>query len=262
MAQKKRPARAGRRKEKNYLRYLGIAALVLVIVAVLVLLGYFLIMCFQVKQIIVKENRYCSKEEIAAWIQEDEYSSNSLYMLWKYNRKGIEYPPSVEKVEVKLKSPEQVVITVHEKTFVGYIDYNEVFLYFDKDGIASLVTNETIEGAVFVEGLDMEPENIKLGERLPVTDPGMLDRVSSLFQMTGEYGLSPQKISCEKTGFTLHFGGVRAQIGSGGFSDKLAQIPPILEKMQELYPDQTGVLHLENYGASDDSIRFEPDPNG
>ena len=39
----------------------------------------------------------------------------------------------------------------------------------------------------------------------------------------------------------------------------MAQLPPVLSKMSELYADQTGTLHLENYNASDASIRFVPD---
>ena len=49
------------------------------------------------------------------------------------------------------------------------------------------------------------------------------------------------------------------QIGNSQFADRLAQVPPILEKLTELYADQTGVLHLENYDVSGSSIRFVPD---
>ena len=39
---------------------------------------------------------------------------------------------------------------------------------------------------------------------------------------------------------------------------EVAQIKPILEKLKEQYPDQAGVLHLENYEADSASINFTP----
>ncbi len=36
------------------------------------------------------------------------------------------------------------------------------------------------------------------------------------------------------------------------------QIPPILEKLTQLYPETAGTLHLENYDRDSESIRFVP----
>ena len=56
----------------------------------------------------------------------------------------------------------------------------------------------------------------------------------------------------------LYFGAVEVLIGNKEYEIRIAQIKPILEKLKEQYPDQAGVLHLENYEADSASINFTP----
>lgn len=222
-------------------------------------LGYLTIVLFEVEQIVVTGNQYCSEEEIIDWLKQDRYSDNSLYLLWKYNQNDVEQLPAVEEAKVGLKDLRTVVVQVKEKTFSGRVDYDGGFLYFDQDGKAALITDAVIEGVPYIEGMEISADKITLGKTLPDEGGQVYEKIKELIPLLEKQGLSPDKISCEGTDLTLHFGGVRVQIGSGKFSDRLAQVPPILEKMAELYPDQTGVLHLENYDASGSSIRFVPD---
>lgn len=225
----------------------------------LCLLGYLVIQLFETKEITVIGNQYCSEQEIKDWLLADEYSGNSLYILWKYNQNDVKQLPAVEETRVGLKSLGEVQVQVKEKEFSGRIDYNGVFLYFDREGIASLISDAVIEGVPYIEGMEIKPEEVLLGNVLPVTDGQIFEELKELMPLLEKQGLSPDKISCAGKDLTLHFGGVRVQIGSGQFADRLAQVPPILEKLTELYAGQTGVLHLENYDISGSSIRFVPD---
>lgn len=222
-------------------------------------LGFLAVSLFETKKITVTGNQYCSEQEIIDWLLADKYSGNSLYLLWKYNQNDVKQLPAIEETKIGLKSMEEVRVHVKEKTFSGRIDYQEAFLYFDRDGIASLVTDTLIEGVPYIEGIEISLEEVRLGKGLPVTDGQILEELESLMPLLEKQGLSPDKISCAGTDLTLHFGGVRVQIGNSQFADRLAQVPPILEKLAELYADQTGVLHLENYDVSGSSIRFVPD---
>ena len=56
----------------------------------------------------------------------------------------------------------------------------------------------------------------------------------------------------------IYFGIVEVLLGDRDYEVKLQQIPPILEKLAELYPETAGTLHLENYNADSDNIRFVP----
>lgn len=223
------------------------------------LLGYLAIQLFETKEVIVTGNQYCPEQEIIDWLMADESSANSLYILWKYNQNNIKQLPAIEETKVGLKGLGKIQVQVKEKEFSGRIDYNGVFLYFDQDGTASLITEAVIEGVPYIEGMEIKPEEVLLGTGLPVTDGQIFDELKELMPLLEKQGLSPDKISCAGTDLTLHFGGVRVQIGSSQFADRLAQVPPILEKLTELYSDQTGVLHLENYDISRSSIRFVPD---
>ncbi len=222
-------------------------------------LGYLVIVLFEVEQIIVTGNQYCPEEEIIEWLKQDKYSDNSLYLLWKYNQNNVEQLPAVEEARVGLKDLRTVVVQVKEKTFSGRVDYEGRLLYFDQDGKAALITDAVIEGVPYIEGMEVGAEKITLGKALPDEEGQVYEKIKEIIPLLEKQGLSPDKISCAGTDLTLHFGGVRVQIGSGKFSDRLAQVPPILEKMGELYADQTGVLHLENYDVSGSSIRFVPD---
>ena len=221
--------------------------------------GFLAIQLFETKKIIVTGNQYVSEQEIIDWLLADEHSGNSLYLLWKYNQNDVQQLPAVEETKVGLKNLVEVQVQVKEKSFSGRIDYNEAFLYFDQEGIASLITGTEIEGVPYIEGMEINPEEVLLGSVLPVTDGQIFEELKNLMPLLEKQDLSPDKISCAGADLTLHFGGVGVQIGSGQFADRLAQVPPILEKLAELYADQTGVLHLENYDVSGSSIRFVPD---
>ena len=221
--------------------------------------GFLAIQLFETKKITVTGNQYVSEQEIIDWLLADEHSGNSLYLLWKYNQNDVQQLPAVEETKVGLKNLVEVQVQVKEKSFSGRIDYNEAFLYFDQEGIASLITGTEIEGVPYIEGMEINPEEVLLGSVLPVTDGQIFEELKTLMPLLEKQELSPDRISCAGADLTLHFGGVRVQIGSGQFADRLAQVPPILEKLAELYADQTGVLHLENYDVSGSSIRFVPD---
>lgn len=250
---RRRTRRARRIRWKSIITMLGVIAL-------LAGLCYLTIVLFETKKIQVTGNQYSSAQEVQEWVQSDQYSSNTLYIMWKYNKDDIEQLPAVEKIRVKLKSPWEVTVQVTEKKFSGRVDFNGEYLYFDKNGIASLKSAEVIEGVPYIEGMELDTEKVELGKVLPVTDESVFEKISSVSVLLNEAALTPDKISCSGSDLTLHFGTVRIQMGSSDYADKLTQASAIMAKLNELYPGQAGVLHLENYTNSDSSVRFVPDP--
>ncbi len=247
-----------RRRKRRRVRWKAILRM-LIIMGLLALFCYLTAALFETRKIDVTGIQYSSSQDILDWVQSDKYSSNTLYIFWKYNQDDLEQLPAIEHTKVKLKSPWQVSIQVKEKKFSGRVDLNGEYLYFDENGVASLKTAEIIEGVPYIEGMELDIEKVKLGKTLPVTDKEVFERISSVAGLLQKSEQVPDKISCENNNLTLHFGNVRVQIGSADYADKLAQVTPIMGKIQELYPGQPGVLHLENYTAADSSIRFVPD---
>lgn len=252
MARKKRRKRR-RNRWRAVLRLLGV-------ITVLVIFCYLFVILFETKKINVTGNQYTSAEEVKEWVKSGKYSSNTLYILWKYNKEDVKQLPAVEKTKIKLKSPWEVNIQVTEKSFGGRVDVHGESVYFDKDGMACLKTADVIEGVPYIEGMEMDTDKVRLGKMLPVTDEKVFEAIHSITRLTNKAELTPDKISCDGSDLTLYFGVVRIQMGSGDFAKKLNQAAPILAKLQELYPGQAGTLHLENYENLDSYIRFVPDP--
>ena len=254
---KKKQSRKRKKNRRNvsgrvFLSILG----VIVICAGLV---YLETLIFKVKQIQVEGNTYTTQKEVEDWIRQNPYSSNTLYDLWYYNQEKRTQLPSVEKVKVSMVSPSKIRVSVTEKTLAGRIDCKNGYLYFDKDGIASLKSEEAIDGVTIVEGMQIDESKLEMGKQVPVDDKDVFKKLSQLSSLLTKNELAADKIICSGSDLTVVFGNVRVSLGSDSYEDKIPQIPPILQKLSEQYADQTGELHLENYQTSDATIRFVPD---
>lgn len=260
MAQRRRPDKYDVRKKKRRRRRLRKRILrVLCALAVLTFVICLIYTVFQAKKINVKGNQYTASQDVVDWMRKDRFSDNSLYLYFKYNRDDIEQLPAVESVKVKLKSPWVVEVQVHEKELVGGISFGAKFLYFDAEGIASLITSERLEGISYIEGVDIAEEKVQLGETIPVEDTWLYQQIKEFSSCLAELELKPDKIVYEDSGITLYLESIRVLVGKDAFEEKLQQIPPILEKMNEQYAGITGTLHLENFNAGNTTIRFVPD---
>lgn len=261
MAQKRRSDRGNiqkkKRRRKQFMKRMLSVLCVLVVLTFVISLIYTV---FQVKKINVKGNQYTASQDVVDWMKQDRFSDNSIYLYCKYNRDEIEQLPSIKSVDVKLKSPWIVEVQVHEKEFVGGIAYGAQYLYFDAEGIASLTTSEKIEGIPYVEGVDINEEKVQLGKTIPVEDTWLYQQIRELSSGLTELELEPERIVYEDAGITLYLGSNRVLIGNDEFEEKIQQIPPILEKLNEQYAGVTGTLHLENFDAGNTTIRFVPDP--
>ncbi|MBA4699272.1 MAG: FtsQ-type POTRA domain-containing protein [Ruminococcus sp.] len=243
------------RKKKRHGVFLGLLTFILGIAIII----FAFLLLFHIQKVEVKGNKYCTQNDIIGWLREDKYAVNSVYVWWKYNREGIEQLPVVESSKVVLKTPWTVQFKVKEKEITGYIDYKNQYLYFDKEGTAVLVTGEKLDGAAYLEGMDVDTSKVKLGEVLPVSDKKVFRGIVELSQLLVRYELTPDSITCVGGGLNLYFGSVEVLLGKTNYGDRIAQIPPILEKLSEQYPDSKGTLHLENYDVSDKAIRFVPE---
>lgn len=253
-AQKKR--RRKRRRRRFNWKWL---IFVLCIAALLGGLGYLETIIFQTKQIAVTGNVHTPEQDILDWMGSDKYAGNSLYVLWRYNREDVQLPPSVQSVRVTLKSPGKVQVQVKEKTLAGRIDYDGAFLYFDKDGTASLKSDDVIDGVTYIEGMEINAEKVKMGKKIPAADDKIFGQITELTALLRKNSLIPDRLTCSGSNLAVTFGAVQVMLGVGNYEEKIAQVPPVLQKLSEQYAGQAGVLHLENYQTSDTSIRFVPD---
>lgn len=262
------PQISGKRKERKKKGgsrsgvFLGALTFILGVVIV----AFAFLLLFHIQNIEVSGQEYAaeysSKNDIISWVQQDKYAVNSVYVWWKYNHTNANLPSWVESMKVKLVRPWSVKLIVTEKEIAGYIECGDRYLYFDKAGTAILKNANKITGVAYIEGLDVDESKVELGETLPVSNEDVFEQIVEVSRLMLKYSLTPDRIVCAGGAVTLYFGNVEVMLGKNNYEDRIAQIPPILEKLKEQYPDKAGTLHLENYETSDSTIRFVPKTEG
>lgn len=242
----------GQNKGKKRIKKRTILGAILIIMIACTVMIVFLLL-FQVRGIEVEGNRYLTTQEVADWMCQDDLSSNSVYLMWKYHFSDYELLPAIEEVKVGMKSPWTVKVTVKEKRIVGYIILGDDFVYFDKDGIVLAKTREWWDDVACIEGLSVK--EVKVFEELPVSKANK-KAFQQLLEMSAslkKYELKPERITCVGSEIYLYFGKVCVNVGDENLPDRIAQITPILEKLG----NKKGTLHLENYSENNTTSSFE-----
>ena len=159
-----------------------------------VLLGAlaFVQMQFHVENVSVEGNVHYTKEEIEEMVIKDRLSANSLYLSFKYRNKEIRNIPFIEKMSVRVDSPNSITIRVYEKTVAGYVEYMGRYMYFDREGIVVESSETRTSGVPQVTGIDFD--HVVLYEPLPVEDTAIFSEVLSITQMLSKYDIVTDKI--------------------------------------------------------------------
>ena len=247
--------RPSRRKRKRRGVLSGI--MILVFGIAIVVLAFWLL--FHIQKITVTGNEYCSTDEVKAWISEGKYSSNSVYVWWKYNFTDVAQLPLVDESEVSLKNPWTIQVKVYEKSIVGYLDLEGIHVYFDKSGTVIQETADVVEGIPCIEGIEVEKSDIVVHEKLKVSNQAVFNNIAEVYQAAQKAEVKADQLVAEGKNITLYFGNIVVALGNGGYEEKMAQIPPILSKLNEQYPGQGGTLHLEQYSEEKSAISFTPE---
>lgn len=235
----------GRRKKW---RGIFIAGFVVLSLAILIVL--FLIL-FQVRKINITGNSYVTEEQIVSWIQEDDYMSNSVYAWAKYKFTEPEQHPSLEAIEVNVKNPWTISVKVYEKTLVGFVYYDNHYVYFDHEGVVQEKSLVLHEGVPLIEGLPITGAVIY--EKLPIDEEKIFEVILETTQMLSKYEIVADRVLCIDSELYLYFGAVCVRVGNSNIENRVIQIPPILEKLE----GRKGILHLEKFKNSGDMISFE-----
>lgn len=209
-----------------------------------------ILILFYVQKIEVDGNEYCKDREIAAVVQNDKYSINTLYILAKYALGYGEQLPCLDSMKISLKTPWVIKVTVEEKPIVGYIYAGNEYAYFDKDGMIVYKGTTFIDGLPCIEGI--ETGDVSLYSIIESKDRGIFEEILETSQEVKKYELSTDKIVCKENKIYLYIGKICVSLGSSVSSEQIAQINPILEKLE----GKEGTLHLENFSEGSTTITF------
>lgn len=239
----------GERKPKKRKTHRLYAFIVIVLGVAIIALG--ILVLFYVQNIEVEGNEYCTDREIVNLVKSDKYSINTLYIVGKYALGKGETLPCLENISVRLSAPWALKVKVEEKQIVGYIKNEDVYAYFDKEGLVVSESTVMLEGLPCIEGIDLE--NIKLYEKLTTDDSRIFEEILETSQEVVKYGLDTDKIVCKNNKIYLYIGKIYVNLGSQVSSEQIAQVEPIMEKLD----GQEGTLHLENYSENSGTITFD-----
>lgn len=237
---------AKNRKKKSHRLY---AFFVLTLGIMIIVLSMLLL--FHIQKVEVKGNTYCTDTEIVELVKNDKFSNNSLYVLGKYRLGKGETLPCFENIKVSLKAPWSIRITVKEKQPVGYLVDGKDYVYFDKEGFVVEKGKIPINGVPLVEGIEVK--TMEEYQPLKSDSSRIFEKILKASQELKKQKLASDKIVCKKERIFLYIGNVCVSLGTHVTSEKIAQLPPILEKLE----GKSGTLHLENYSEDQETIPFD-----
>ena len=242
----KREGTKKKRKDKKHHAY---ALIVLILAAAIIILGAVLL--FYIQEVVVSGNEYCDSQEIVDCVQNDKMSKNSLYVLAKYSLGRGKKPECLDTLEVSMKNPWTLKITVKEKNMVGCVKSGKKYSYFDQNGLVVNVTEVKDSKIPIVSGVKIKKN--KLYSQIKTTNQTKFSEVVEACGESQRYGIHPEKIYVKDQQIYMDFGNVRACLGNQVSAEQIAQISPILKKLG----DKTGILHLESYSENNTTITFE-----
>lgn len=236
-----------RTKEKRAQR---LYALTVIILGIAIFVMGFIVL-FHIQKIEIKGTEYASKTEIVKWMQDGNFTSNSLYVLMQ-NKLGYKEPLGfMEEVKVSMKNPWTLKVTVKEKEMVGCFVSKDGYNYIDGQGVVVKKDTVSRQAIPVVEGLEME-EPI-LYETIRAKDERAKDIILDALRYAKDEELAPDRILSNDNGLTMVFGRVYVNLGIGNLENKILQISPILEKLS----GQEGTLHLEYFSDESTKISFK-----
>lgn len=238
------------RKVQKKRKYGLYALLVGLIAAAILALSVFLL--FHIQKIEVTGIEMLTQQEVSDWVKSDTMSGNSLYVLWKSKFRPDKLLPMMKSAEISMKNPWMIKVKIEEHKLLGGILYENEYAYFDEEGTVLKKQTESIPGIPLVEGLGVK--KVVLNHKVKAENRKVFSYVIQVGKVVEKWELSPEKIVFNGTEATLHFGTIAVNIGDENFDDRVAQITPILEKLQ----GKSGTVHLENFTMQSTLISFRP----
>ena len=95
-------------------------------------------------------------------------------------------------------------------------------------------------------------EEKKLYHQLKTADNKVFAHILDVTQLLKKEELKPDRILSDGKNVTLYFGAICVELGSGGYANKVVQLPAVLGKLE----GQTGILQMKYYNADSKYISF------
>ena len=244
------------RRDEDFIPHLQLKIRLIIalgIIVVLLSVVYFLLIHYEVRNVVVEGNKHYSSKEIQDMVMTGYLGDNSLYLSMKYKNKEISDIPFIETMDIIVTSNDTIKIMVYEKSLAGFVEYLGRYMYFDNDGVVIEAAKVPTKGIPQVIGLEFD--HIVLYEKLPVDNDAIFQDILTITKLLNKYNMICEKIQIDANyQITLGYGKVKVNIGKlENLEEKLMQLPYILPSLE----GESGTLDLQNYTSDKKSITFE-----
>lgn len=230
--------------------------IVFVLLLILLVVAYYVVTTqFVVTSVEVEGNEHYTSEQIEEMVLPGGILNNSLYLSLRYHDKEMRDVPFVESMDVEVISNHAIRIVVYEKALAGCVSYLGNYVYFDREGVVVESASELTDGVPEIKGLHFD--HIVLHEALPVADETVFSEILKVTQLMAKYEIVSDKIFfATDNEVILYFGDARVYLGDEtNIEQKIMQLSYILPSLE----GKSGVLHMENYSADTENLKFLPD---
>ena len=214
---------------------------------------------FKTEEVVVRGNKNYTSEEIKEILEFPENGGNTLLSCLRYRFFSTKDIPFIEDIKVTMEGSKKVCIEVSETRILACIKEGKKYYYFDDDGVVQEVLSEKRERLPVIEGVDVE--NLEQGEAISVNNRTVFKGMMNLSSLLLDHDIMTQKIEVDSEGsFMIYVDeAIRGGIGAPVYlEEKTAEMAMILKELETMKKteDIRGILHLENYDSTKNSIVF------
>lgn len=213
------------------------------------------VVVFQTRSLQIEGNKIVSDEVIKKEIRYYKSSGNSLILLLLNHKTDVSDNNMLDRIDVELVNPWTVRVAVQEQNVVCSVSTGKNYVYLNSGGNVVSVSQSEDYNLPVVH--DLEVEDVLVGMRLETPDDTALDDVTAIAEKLQEYEVDADMINVlEDHKYSLLKGNVTILLGRNIYmEEKISELGNLQENLDGL----SGVLHLENYDSSKDSIIFTKD---
>lgn len=223
-----------------------------IVCAVLIFILVFFV-GFRVTKVEVKGNKFYSDKEIKRMVLDAPIAKNTILAMMIKTEEKTKDAQLIEKVTLKRKNMNTLVVQVKEKKMIGYFDYQGKCANFDRQGIVQILTEAPIENVPYIEGLDVK--EVKQGEKLKGINTKKLNSILSVGKMLEKTDQKPDKLVFnDKKQLVLYYGEIEVRLGNDeNMDEKMNRLVGILPQLEGM----AGILHLENITEDTQAVVFD-----
>ena len=223
-----------------------------IVCAVLIFILVFFV-GFRVTKVEVKGNEFYSDKEIKRMVLDAPIAKNTILAMMIKTGEKTKDAQLIEKVTLKRKGMNTLVVQVKEKKLIGYFDYEGKYANFDRQGIVQIFTEAPIENVPYIEGLGVK--EAKQGEKLQGINTKKLNSILSVGKMLEKTEQKPDRLVFnDMKQLVLYYGDIEVRLGNDeNMDEKMNRLSGILPQLEGM----AGILHLENITEDTQAVVFD-----